>query len=116
MDLKTLEKLTVIKLREEALKIPDLGIRAMGKEDLVRVIAVHYKIDLAGRRRGGAGKSDLKKQIRELRAKIQAALRAKNADETKKLRGQAKRLKRQTRHLAATKAATPEGAAAGSAA
>jgi uncharacterized coiled-coil DUF342 family protein len=35
MDLQTLERLTVVKLREEASKIPELiGVRAMSKEEL----------------------------------------------------------------------------------
>ena len=48
MELKTLERMTVIKLREEALKIPELsGVRGMSKEQLIRALASAHRIDLA---------------------------------------------------------------------
>ncbi|HSD11344.1 MAG TPA: hypothetical protein VLF14_10180 [Candidatus Binatia bacterium] len=101
MDLKTLERMTVPKLREEALKIPELsGVRGMNKEDLIRAIAIAHKIDLSTRRRGGSGKSALKKQIRELRARITEAIRTKQTADLKKLRRHVKHLKAQTRRLA----------------
>ena len=107
MDLKTLEKMTVIKLREEALKIPELiGARGMSKEDLIRAIAAAHKLDLSGRLRGGAGKTDAKKQVRQLRASIAEALQAKDPEKVKRLRRLVKRLKRQMRHLAAAASAT----------
>jgi hypothetical protein len=103
MDLKTLERMTVVKLREEALKIPELsGVRGMNKEALVRAIAAAYKIDLSGRRRGGSGKLALKKQIRELRVRIDEAIRTKQTTDLKKLRRHVKHLKAQTRRLAKT--------------
>ncbi len=113
MDLKTLEKMTVIKLREEALKLPGLvGVHGMSKEKLVRAIAAALKLDLSGRKRGGAGKVDLKKQIRQLRVAISEAIQAKNSNEVKRLRREVKRLKRQTRHLAAAPPAAAPTAAA----
>jgi hypothetical protein len=110
MDLKTLERMTVPKLREEALKIPELtGVRGMNKEALVRAIAAAYKIDLSARRRGGSGKPELKRQIRELRAKITEAIRTKQTTDLKRLRRHVKHLKAQTRRLAKMRiSATPE--------
>jgi hypothetical protein len=116
MNLQTLERLTVVKLREEALKIPELsGVRAMSKEELIRAIAGALGIDLRERRKGGAGKGDIKKLIRELKPKIAEAIQQKNHSELKALRRHVKRLKAQTRHLAKAKppsqAADPETAA-----
>lgn len=102
MDLKTLGKMTVLKLREEALKVPGLvGVRGMNKEELIRALATAHNLDLAGRARGGAGKTDLKKQIRQLRTGITEAIQKKDSVRLKTLRRAVKRLKRQTRHLAA---------------
>ncbi len=113
MDLKTLERMTVPKLREEALKIPELGgVRGMNKEALVRAIAVAYKIDLSTRRRGGSGRHELKKQIRELRAKITDAIRSKQTADLKKMRRHVKHLKAQTRRLAKTTSSAPAEAPA----
>ncbi|MGH7896745.1 MAG: hypothetical protein ACREQQ_02270 [Candidatus Binatia bacterium] len=50
-------------------------------------------------------KSDLKQQIRTLKADIAAAIAAKEPGKLKKLRRQVRRLKAQTRKLAAAKAA-----------
>jgi hypothetical protein len=116
MDLQTLERLTVVKLREEASKIPELsGVRAMSKEELIRAIAGALSIDLRERRKGGAGKGAIKKLIRELKVKIAAAIQTKNRAELKALRRHVKRLKSQTRHLAKAKppplAAAPAEAA-----
>jgi hypothetical protein len=113
MDLKTLERMTVVKLREEALKIPELsGVRGMTKEELVRAIAAAYKIDLSMRRRGGSGRHELKRQIRELRAQITEAIRTKQTSDLKKMRRHVKHLKAQTRRLAKVRtSASPEAAA-----
>jgi predicted transcriptional regulator len=115
MDLQTLERLTVVKLREEALKIPELsGARAMSREELIRAIAGALDIDLRERRKGGAGRDAIKKLIRELKPKIAEAIQQKNRSELKALRRHVKRLKAQTRHLAKAKppprAAGPEAA------
>src|SRR5262245_35854883 len=104
MDLRELERMTVPKLREEGLKIPDLsGVRGMNREALVRAIAAAHKIDLSTRRRGGSGAPELKRQIRELRAKITEASRMNQTADLKKLRRHVKHLKAQTRRLAKTR-------------
>jgi hypothetical protein len=108
MDLKTLERMTVVKLREEALKVTELtGVRGMTKEELIRALAKAHGIDLSTRARGGSGKSDLKKQIRALKAKIAAAIQSKEKPELKKLRRQVKRLKAETRDIAAAAKQSP---------
>jgi hypothetical protein len=63
--------------------------------------------------------TELKRQIRELRTRIAAAIGEKKSGEVKKLRRQVKRLKRETRKRAAAKkaqvaapASPPEGPAA----
>jgi hypothetical protein len=112
MDLKTLERMTVVKLRDEALKIPDLsGVRGMSKEELIRALAKAHGFDLSGRRRGGGARTELKRQIRELRSQISELIRAKQSAGLKRLRRHVKRLKAQTRRLArkAAATATPSG-------
>jgi hypothetical protein len=107
MDLKTLERMTVVKLREEALKIPDLnGVRAMSKDELIRAVAGALGIDLSARRRGGGGKAATKKLICELKTEVAEAIRAQDHARVKKLRRDVKRLKAETRRLAKEKPAT----------
>ena len=101
MDLKTLERMTVLKLRDEAAKVPDLtSVRGMSKEELIRALAKAHSIDLSGRRRGGSARTELKKQIRELRSEISELIRTKQRADLKRLRRHLKRLKAQTRRLA----------------
>jgi len=115
MDLKTLERMTVIKLREEATKVPELSaIRGLNKDELIRAIAKAHGIDLSGRRRGGSVKTELKRQIRGLRSQISEVIQAKQSTELKKLRRHVKRLKAQTRRLARATVAAPAPSADGS--
>ena len=108
MELKTLERMTVIKLREEALKIPELsGVRAMSKEQLIRALAAAHGIDLAQRQRGGGDKAELKKQISGLKTQIAEAIRSQQKSDLKRLRRQVKQLKAQTRRLAKAKPIAP---------
>jgi hypothetical protein len=112
MELKTLERLTVVKLREEALKIPELsGVRAMSKEELIRALAAAHGIDVSQRRRGG-GKAQLKKQIADLKTRIAEAIRGKQKSELKRLRRRVKHLKAQTRRLAKAPAPMPSESSA----
>ena len=111
MDLKTLERMTVLKLREEALKIPDAsGVRGMTKEELIRLLAATHGVDLSQRARGGGDKTELKKQIRGLKTQIAEAIRDKRKTDVRRLRRRVKHLKSETRHLATTK--SPAAAAA----
>ena len=111
MDLNTLERMTVLKLREEALKIPDLsGVRGMSKDELVRAVAGAHGIDLGERRRGGGGKTAIKKLIRNLKAQVAEAIRGEDHNRLKTLRRHVKRLKAQTRRLAKKNPAPQPGA------
>ena len=108
MELKTLQRMTVIKLREEALKIPELsGVRGMSKEQLIRALASAHRIDLARRQRGGGDKAELKKQISGLKTQIAESIRSKEKSNLKRLRRQVKQLKAQTRRLAKAKPIAP---------
>jgi hypothetical protein len=119
MDLKTLERMTVVKLREEALKLPELrGVRAKSKDELIRALAGALGIDVGERRRGGDSMPVLKRRIRDLKTKIAEAIQSKKNAELKTLRRQVKHLKAETRRLAREKrlvgkAAIPAGADAG---
>jgi len=111
MDLKTLDRMTVVKLREEASKIPDLsGVRTMNKNELVRAVAGALGIDLSERRRGGGGKAAIKKLVRQLKGEVAEAIRVKDRSRVKHLRRYVKRLKAETRRLAKQKpASSPAG-------
>jgi len=117
MDLKTLERMTVMKLREEAAKIPDLsGVRGMNKNKLVQAVAGALGIDLGERRRGGGSKAAIKGLIRRVKAEVAEAIRVKDRSRVKHLRRDVKRLKAETRRLAKQKpASSPASGAAASA-
>lgn len=97
MDAKTLEKMTVSKLREEALKFDDLaGVHGMDKPTLIRILK--KKFGIVDHRTDSEilveQKHELKKKIRQLKAEKAQALEAKDQEKVAKLR---KRL-RQKRH------------------
>ncbi len=98
MDAKTLEKMTVSKLREEALKFGDLvGVHGMDKPTLLRILKqkhgiVDHRTDneiLVER------KHELKKKIRQLKAEKAQAIEANDQQKATLLQ---KRL-RQKRHM-----------------
>ncbi len=67
MDLKTLEKMTVVKLREEAHKFDDIkGAIGMSKEQLLDVLCEKHGIDRSHHVRAGIGRRALKGKIRKL--------------------------------------------------
>ncbi|MDY0096396.1 MAG: hypothetical protein RBT80_27180 [Candidatus Vecturithrix sp.] len=97
MDAKTLEKMTVSKLREEALKFGDLvGVHGMDKPTLLRILKqkhgiVDHRTDneiLVER------KHELKKKIRQLKVEKAQAIEANDQQQATLLQ---KRL-RQKRH------------------
>ena len=80
MDYHDLEKMTVIQLREEAKKFPDLkGVTAMKKDQLVRALVEHMGITVPEKKKKAArapiDKAGLKKRIFDLQA-AKAAARA----------------------------------------
>ncbi len=61
MDAKELLRMNVLKLREEALKIPDVvGVTAMKKEELVKLLANAHGIVLEPKRTTSAEKTEVK--------------------------------------------------------
>jgi hypothetical protein len=113
MDRKTLERMTVLELREEASKIPDVsGVREMKRDELLRTVAAAQAIDLGEARRGGGGRAAIKKLIHGLKGQAAEAIRGKDHARLKTLRRQVKRLKAQTRRLAKQNSAPPPAAPA----
>jgi len=92
-----LMKMTVPKLREEALKVPGIaGVHGMRKEELIQKLCEFHNIPYEEpkvRRDNTA----LKRKIKELRAKKEQAQTAKDKKKTKILQVKIKRIKRKTR-------------------
>ena len=99
MDAKTLEKMTVPKLREEARKFEDItGIHGMNKAQLIAVLKEKYEIvekktesEVLTER-----KHALKKKIKQLKAEKEQALSDKDKEKLALLQ---RRLRRQRRVL-----------------
>jgi hypothetical protein len=112
MELRDLQRMTVTKLREEALKHPGfVGVHAMNKEQLITALAPIFGIDLeaaarAARERFAGNKTTLKQEIRALKAKRDAILGEHDGATLKQLREGIKRRKRQLRRLAEQAART----------
>lgn len=106
MDAKTLEKMTVVKLRDEAMKFDDIvGAHGMEKDELISVLKEKYGIheDKSASELLIERKHALKKKIQQLKAEKAAALAANDQQKAALLR---RRLRRQRRVLkkVATKA------------
>ena len=98
MEAKTLEHMTVPKLREEALKFGDIiGVHGMNKAQLIEILKQKHGIHEVRTENEvlAAKRHRLKKKIRLLKAEKIQALTDKNAEKGAVLR---KRL-RQQRHL-----------------
>ncbi|MEW6299549.1 MAG: transcription termination factor Rho [Thermodesulfobacteriota bacterium] len=111
MEAKELLRMNTPKLREEAMKIPGIvGVTAMKKEELIRVLAKAHGIEFE-HRTASAEKTEVKKRIRALKAQRDDALARKAYKELKQIRRGIRTLKRRTRALAraakAGAAATP---------
>lgn len=108
MELRDLQKMTVTKLREEALKYQDrgiVGVHAMDKEELITALAPIFGIDLEAairqaRERFAGNKTELKQQIRDLKTRRTAVLADRDASALKHIRDNIKRRKRVLRRLA----------------
>ncbi len=101
MDAKTLERMTVPKLREEARKFEDIsGVHGMNKAQLLDILKQKYGIT----EEKPAGevlverKHALKKKIKQLKTEVEQALTDKEKDK-KKLALLRRRLRRQRRIL-----------------
>ena len=112
MELRDLQKMTVVKLREEGLKHSSIaGVYAMDKAQLVAALAAVYGIDVeaatkAAREQFATDKSALKQAIRGLKGQRDAALVAHDATQVKQLRLNIKKRKRMLRRLATSQSAT----------
>ncbi|MGA1867427.1 MAG: hypothetical protein ACMUJM_02655 [bacterium] len=104
-----LEKMTVIKLREEAQKFSDLkSTHSMGKEELIATLMEHLGIKdeetkplSRKKKKVKKSKEDLKKDMSILKEQRKEALLAKNEKELKAIRYKIKKTKRNLRRLAA---------------
>ena len=111
-ELRDLQKMTVVKLREEGLKHSSIaGVYAMNKAQLIEALAAVYGIDIeaatrAAREQFATDKSTLKQEIRAFKGQRDAALSAHDATQVKQLRLQIKRRKRTLRRLASSQAAS----------
>jgi hypothetical protein len=105
MDYQELEKMTVIKLREEAKKFPDVkGVSGMKKEELLRLLVEKLGIETPEKKKRPAGKprdkKALKGKITELRVERDAARAAKDSKRVTLLRRRIHSLKRRVRKIA----------------
>ena len=106
MTAKELLRLNVLKLREEALKVPGLvGVTGMKKDELIRVLAKAHGIVLE-QRTTSAEKIAVKQHLRTLQARRDEAAGRKASQEVAHLRRGIRALKRRIRALART-AKTP---------
>lgn len=108
MELRDLQKMTVVKLREEGLKHSNIaGVYSMNKAQLIEALATVYGIDIeaatrAARERFAADKNSLKQEIRAFKGQRNTALSAHDATQVKQLRLQIKKRKRLLRRLASS--------------
>lgn len=110
MELRDLQKMTVVKLREEGLKHSSIaGVYSMNKTQLIEALAAVYGIDIeaairAAREQFATDKRALKQEIRTFKGQRDAALSAHDATQVKQLRLHIKKRKRMLRRLASSQA------------
>jgi hypothetical protein len=106
MELRDLQRLTVVKLREEALKHEGIvGVHAMHKEELIAALAPRLGIDLeaaarAAREKFATDKTTLKREIRAFKSQRDTALVEHDAATVQQTRQRIKKHKRLLRRLA----------------
>ena len=99
---KPLEKMTVKELREIAKDIPGItGVHGMKKDELLTAIKEAKGIKAEPVKKADASTSDLKAQIKSLKAQRQAALEAKDKKMATIYKRRISRLKKKTRRKAA---------------
>lgn len=99
MDAKTLEKMTVVKLREEAMKFDDItGVHGMHKDELISALKEKFGIveEKAASELLSERKHAIKKKIQQLKAEKAQAIEAKDEKKTTLVR---RRLRQQRRLL-----------------
>lgn len=108
---KELLRMNVPKLREEALKIPNIvGVTGMKKETLIQVLAEHNGIVLK-KRSAGAEKTHIKHHIAAMKLKRDDAISRKAHEELHQIRRAIRTLKRKLRALAKEAKVAPAPAA-----
>lgn len=106
MELRDLQKMTVVKLREEALSMGGLtGVHAMKKQELIEALAPKFGIDLeaaikASRAKFAGDKSAMKREIRNLKTQRDAALEDHDLAAVAVARQGIKKYKRALRRMA----------------
>ena len=111
MELRDLQKMTVVKLREEGLKHAGItGVYAMNKGQLIEALAEVFGIDMeaaakAAREQFAADKTTLKREIRVLKGQRDTALTTHDAVQVQQTRRHIKKRKRTLRRLAASQSA-----------
>ena len=111
MESRDLQKMTVVKLREEGLKHPGItGVYAMNKSQLVEALAELYGIDIEASTRAAseqfaADKITVKREIRALKEQRDTALAAHDAAQVQQTRLNIKKRKRTLRRLATSPSA-----------
>ena len=108
MELQELQRLTVVKLREEALKHEGItGVNGMSKDQLIEALAPVFGIDLeaetrAIRERLAANKGVLKKEILSLKDQRDGALADHDLEAVAQVRKDIKKRKRSLRRMVKT--------------
>ncbi len=95
MEFKDLEKMTVVKLREEAAKFEDLkNVSGMKKPQLIDVLCQKLEIARPHAEVEGVDKPTIKGRLKELQAKRKQALADRSHETLADLRMRIKRYKR----------------------
>ena len=100
MTAKELLRMNTPKLREEALKIPNIvGVTGMKKEDLIKLLAEQHGIALEVKT-PSAERADIKQHIAAMKLRRDAAIERKAYDELRQIRRGIRTLKRRLRAFA----------------
>jgi hypothetical protein len=100
MTAKELLRMNTPKLREEALKIPNIvGVTGMKKEALIKLLAEQHGIVLETKT-PSAEKADIKQHIAAMKLKRDVAIERKAYDELRQIRRGIRTLKRRLRAFA----------------
>ena len=106
MELRDLQKMTVVKLREEALNMGSImGVHSMKKQELIEAMAPKFGIDLqapskAVRAKFAGDKSTMKREIQKLKSQRDVALGEHDLEAVAVARKDIKKYKRVLRRMA----------------
>ncbi len=98
---KPLDKMTVKELREMAKEIPEItGVHGMNKAELLSAIKKARGIEAETVKKADSSVREIKKKIKELKVKREAALKTKDKKTATIYRRRISRLKKKTRKAA----------------